>query len=248
MSLSQASDLESLLSEIQNWGEVPPPAIDHVIANKARLPMSFYDTQSRAELYSLAQALPNYDAAFVSHIMAWPQTATGGLKALEFYLETVFFTLCNPAFAKDGQFPDLYVHLCIISKEFLGRLYHPNLDREDVAVLPDLHRFLCHLLQAQTAADQKQWSVGIASLRNALTAMPSAKPIVEFQMHVIQRQAATASASDELCSLAQQIQSLLSCYAPDDPVVDAIRKSDAYQKVAYLIEGIDAPIFGGLSQ
>ena len=35
---------------------------------------------------------------------------------------------------------------------------------------------------------------------------------------------------------------------PGDPAVAAIRQSPVYQKVAYLIEGLEAPVIGGLAQ
>ena len=41
---------------------------------------------------------------------------------------------------------------------------------------------------------------------------------------------------------------MLSAYAPDDPAVEAIKQSPVYQKVAYLIEGAEVPIIGGLAQ
>lgn len=248
MALSRPSELEALLAEIQNWGEVPPPAIDHVIACQACLPASFYLTQTHAELNALAHALPNYDTDFVPHIMAWPKAPSGGLRALEFRLETVYFALCNPAFVKNERYSALCAHLCGIAEEFLGRLYHPALCGEDLLVLPDLHRCVWHLLQTHTAACQSQWHRAITALQDALTAMPSSRPIIEHRMREIQRQLFPVAASEELRSLAQQIQTLLSQYAPDDPAIQTIKRSEAYQKVAYLIEGAEAAGFGNLLQ
>lgn len=48
-----------------------------------------------------------------------------------------------------------------------------------------------------------------------------------------------AAASPELLELADKIRSILQQYPADDPVVQAIKQSDAYKKVAYLIEDPD---------
>ena len=54
--------------------------------------------------------------------------------------------------------------------------------------------------------------------------------------------------SEELTALAEQIRTVLEKFSPSDPAVTALKQSEAYQKVAYLIEGIAPPIVGGLSQ
>ena len=44
------------------------------------------------------------------------------------------------------------------------------------------------------------------------------------------------AAAAELAALAEQVKRLLAMYPADDPAVAAIKKSEAYQKVAGLIE------------
>lgn len=248
MTFSHPSELEALLSEIQNWGEVPPPAINHVITHKAHLPASFYESQTKSELYALAYALPNYDADFINHLVEWPRESCGGLKALEFRLETCFFALCNPAFTHHAQFSLLYAHMCTIGQEFLGKLYHPALKHDDYSVLPELHCCVWYLCQEYHAVQTAAWNEAIHALKCALNALPDVKPIVERRFENDQRQALASSASDELMMLAQKIQAIISQYPPDDPAIEAIKQSDAYRKVAYLIEGMEVPILGGLPQ
>ena len=52
----------------------------------------------------------------------------------------------------------------------------------------------------------------------------------------------------ELLALAEQVRTLLAAYPADDPAVEALKQSAAYQKVAHLIEGPELGVFGGLSQ
>ena len=52
----------------------------------------------------------------------------------------------------------------------------------------------------------------------------------------------------ELLALAEQVRTLLASFDPSDPAVAAVKASEAYQKVAHLIEGAEACVFGGLTQ
>ena len=52
----------------------------------------------------------------------------------------------------------------------------------------------------------------------------------------------------ELKVLADQVRVILARFAPDDPAVAALKQSEAYQKVAHLIEGMSVPVWGGLLQ
>lgn len=54
--------------------------------------------------------------------------------------------------------------------------------------------------------------------------------------------------SDELKAMAEQVRDVLSRFSPDDPIVTALKESEAYQKVSYFIEGVSPPIVGGLTQ
>ena len=46
--------------------------------------------------------------------------------------------------------------------------------------------------------------------------------------------------------LAEQVRALLAQYPADDPAVEALKQSAAYQKVARLIEGPEPGMYGGI--
>ena len=54
--------------------------------------------------------------------------------------------------------------------------------------------------------------------------------------------------SEELNAMAEQIRTMLERFSPNDPAVAALKQSEAYQRVAHLIEGAAPPVVGGLSQ
>ena len=74
------------------------------------------------------------------------------------------------------------------------------------------------------------------------------KDLTEFLLDEAEREAARASATPELMALAEQVRGILSRFPPDDPAVKELKSSPVYQRVAPLIEGIEAPVFGGLPQ
>lgn len=117
-------------------------------------------------------------------------------------------------------------------------------DEGEWNALPNLHQFALWLLRAKKGQDQGNSSTYVHALRRALAVAPAMKPMVQFLLD----QEITAPVSPELQALAEQVRAVLAQYAPDDPAVAALKASPAYQKVAYLIEGMDAAPYGGLLQ
>ena len=78
-------------------------------------------------------------------------------------------------------------------------------------------------------------------LREGLALCGAAKEMVEYLLDSTQ---ALKSPSEELSALADQIRAVLGRFSPDDPAVAALKQSEAYQKVAYLIEGLEPPVAG----
>ena len=84
----------------------------------------------------------------------------------------------------------------------------------------------------------------IAILRKALESAPVYNAAIDALLDYV----STLNSSPELLALAEKIRGILSQYSPDDPAVQAIKESAAYQKVAYLIDGVNPPVVGGLLQ
>ncbi len=121
---------------------------------------------------------------------------------------------------------------------FLPLCYAPDaLQEENLNVLPPMHRFGWYLIRAFEALDEGNASGYIRLLREGLNVCEDVKDMVEFLTeHTPELQPPEPSA--ELAALAEQVRMVLSQFSPDDPSVAALKQSEAYQKVAYLIEGI----------
>lgn len=133
-----------------------------------------------------------------------------------------------------------------IEHEFLRFSYTTEaLLAENLSILPPMHRFGWYCSQAFEALDCGDAAEYVRYLRKGLSTYGGMKPMVQFLTeHTPQLQ----PPAQELLELADKVRGMLAAFAPDDPAVAAIKQSPVYRKVAYLIEGLEAPVFGGLKQ
>lgn len=135
-----------------------------------------------------------------------------------------------------------------VEKIFLPLCYSSSiLTKKHLFLLPPMHRFGWYCAQAFDALDAGDTAGYVHLLREGLLENKQMKPMVEFLLNYTpELQEATPDA--ELQALAEQIRTVLANFAPDDPAVETLKQSEAYQKVAYLIEGMEVPVMGGLLQ
>lgn len=118
----------------------------------------------------------------------------------------------------------------------LPQLYTPQaLREENAALLPPMHRWAFYCIRALKALDAGKPQEYLALLRKGITACPGEKAIVQFLLDRFMEDT-RPKASPELLALAEKIRAILSAYDPNDPAVTAIRESEAYKQVAWLIE------------
>ncbi len=118
----------------------------------------------------------------------------------------------------------------------LPALYAPELlTEENAALLPPLHRWGLYSGQAFEALDAGRPQEYLAALRRGLAACPGQKDMARFLLDQF-RQEARPEASPELLALAEKVRGILAAYGPEHPAAKALRESDAYKQVAWLIE------------
>lgn len=120
--------------------------------------------------------------------------------------------------------------------EFLTVYYAPGmLTEENLPMLPPMHRFGWHCARAFDALDAGDALGCVHALKAGLSSCESMQPVVEFLLdHTPELQAPPPS--PELLALAEKVKTMLAAYPADDPAVEALKASPAYQKVAHLIE------------
>ncbi len=127
-------------------------------------------------------------------------------------------------------------------KEFLGKVYSPEaMKEENLSLLQSEHRFGWRCADAFEVLDAGDFAGYVKKLREALGDSPETRYVAEYLLnHTPQLQEGQKrqreNASPELLALAEQVKAILANYASDDPMVMALKESEAFQKVAWLIE------------
>lgn len=133
-------------------------------------------------------------------------------------------------------------------RQFLPRCYTEEVCGEKgIFLLPPLHRLGWYCACAFEALDTGDKVGYVRMLRSGLEHCKHMKSMVSFLIENVP-ELKPVQLSDEMKALADQIRTILSAYAPDDPAVALLKQSEAYQKVAYLIEGAAVPVMGGPKQ
>lgn len=136
-----------------------------------------------------------------------------------------------------------------VERSFLPACYAPSMRREEnVNLLPPMHRFGFYCAQAFGALDAGDAAGYVRLLREGLGVCAGVKDMVEFLVNHTPELNVPSAPSEELRAMADQIRALLANFAPDDPAVAALKQSEAYQKVAYMIEGAEPPVAGNMRQ
>ena len=246
-------EIEAVLPLIkaEDWEDVPAPAVVRAVELGAELPEAFF-TQSRERLTELATQISKAltPEALLNWAGRWDFTTS--MTRFQFLFELLAAALrADKTWEEEteGQLP-LCDRFLDVAGDYLPSYYNQELLTDEVewTTLPGLHRFALHLLkgrEAQAAGDELGC---VRSLRAALKAAPAMKKAVSFLMDQLSKPVLVAEPSAELLALAEQVRTILSRYSDDDPAVVALKQSDVYKKVAYLIEGTGAPAFGGLPQ
>ena len=135
-----------------------------------------------------------------------------------------------------------------VERAFLHACYAESaLTEARLFLLPPMHRFGWHVVQAFDALAAGDRMGYVRCLRNSLTANGDMGSLVEFLTeNTPELQPSRPSA--ELQLLADQVRSLLMLYPEGDPMLEALKASEAYQRVAHLIEGTAPARWGSLAQ
>lgn len=238
---TDAKQAQMILNKIQNWGAIPPTVLAHVWQIGAILPPHFY-LQSPEELYDSTVRLAKYDAAFIEHTLIQLQQTRN---THDFSIVSFNFQLLITIFQSNWDDIHQLRALCIwfgrIAADYLENMYHPDrlANEQNICFLPAAHRFAWYFIHAQKAAAQGDSLACVHALRQGLLQTPQMKNVVQHLLSFVENNIFPidiAAASPELLELAEQIRTVLRQYPANDPAVQALKQSPAYQKVAYLIE------------
>lgn len=235
MDLQDPERLTDALAEVVRWEDVPAQAVAHAVKQCAPLPASFY-RQSEQALRELAADLGT-DAELQARLPLWAvcDDFNASLPRCQFLFQLTAAAVMSVDWTADseshGELLDLFGQL---SAQYLPALYNPALlgDQEAWSAFPALHRAALYFLQAMDARKSGDALGFVRALRVVLQAAPGMKSAVEYLLESRPKSAAET----QLEQLAEQVRAVLAQYPPDDPAVIALKQSDAYRKVAHLLE------------
>ena len=240
-------ELEKLLRTVENWDELPIAAVEHALLEGAPFPVPGKPMKIE-EMDELAGRMGRKDGPLAGLAIL----AAGN--GLEDWQSLAWFRALALAAVKSCDWTDGQQGMALcrafakIEGAFLPKYYADDLlCDENIHLLPPMHRFGWYCGKAFWALDAGDSATYVRLLRQGLESCTEAKLIVEFLLKQLE-ESQKIQATPELLALAEQVRILLAAYPADDPAVEALKQSAAYQKVAHLIEGPDLGIHGGLPQ
>ena len=243
-----AAKLEVLLSKAEKLENLPGHVLAHALRHGAQFPLRNRPltieqmdllaggiAREKDELYELAGQTARAELPDSPQGLGWARgLCMAALKVCPWKeIDAETGLLLARTFARVEK---AYLPVC-----YAGEM----LTAENLLLLPPLHRFGWHCAQAFETLDTGDAAGYVRLLREGLAVCEGAKDMVEF---LIDNTPGLKDPSEDLKDLAEQIRTVLARFSPGDPAVAALKQSEAYQKVAYLIEGTAPPIVGGLSQ
>lgn len=243
-------ELEEKLAALTDLDTLPVWMLAHAIRRGARFPDRPMNLE---EMDALASRLAADEICGISEVVQMVQhTDQENWQGLCWARGLMMAAI--QVFAWDGEEQDEEQGMALarafaqVEREFLPRCYAAEVLRENnLFALPPLHRFGWYCAQAFEALENGNTVGYIRLLRAGLDVCNNVKSMVTFlaDRTAEVQQLLTPS---ELRVLADQVRAILARFAPDDPAVAVLKQSEAYQKVAHLIEGAVIPVWGGLPQ
>lgn len=239
LAAAERENAERALAQTDEWQDFPPVALERAFTLGCRFPESLY-VQGAGVLRNIVTVLArkenfsdkvldwmqnNPASSLAQHQFLWQMLAGAMQKKESFTQEQLGRALCE-AFYQET--------VC-----YYQGLYHPNVlaDPREWNVLPKMGRFSMHYLRARKALEQGDQLGYVRELRAGLQQAPLMKQMVSFLLETYEKEEKKAAvASPAMKVLAEQVRAILAQYAPDDPAVIALKQSEAYQRVASLLE------------
>lgn len=243
-------ELEEKLAALTDLDTLPVWMLAHAIRRGARFPDRPMNLE---EMDALASRLAADEICGISEVVQMVQhTDQENWQGLCWARGLMMAAI--QVFAWDGEEQDEEQGMALarafaqVEREFLPRCYAAEVLRENnLFALPPLHRFGWYCAQAFEALENGDTVGYIRLLRAGLDVCNNVKSMVTFLAEHTQ-EVQQMLTPPELKALVDQVRVILARFDPDDPAVTVLKQSEAYQKVAYLIEGTAAPVWGGLLQ
>lgn len=237
MQTGNIAELEQLLREVEDWDYLPVAALEHVLEKGVQFPPSG-KLLSLEAMDKLAGRLgKNAALAAELTLQAADRISAMDLPGLLWArgVAIVAVQACDWKDAEHGM--RLCRAFARIVGAFVTRYYTEEaLCGDNFRMLPGMYRSAWYCQEAFKALDGGDCGMYIKLLREGLLAYPGTKKMASFLLDSTPEVQELLAPPPEVQALADQVRAVLARYAPDDPAVVALKQSEAYQKVAHLLE------------
>ncbi len=243
------ADIEKFLTNITDWNNIPAAVLKKALEQGISFPPQFYRCYPEI-MERLSKGLVLLYAEHPEVLLPLQLqkiSADPGQKLWQFLLINSILDYFD--WSSNTKTDELLNTFFTLTELYLNTFFTPTLCQEEhIHLLPTRVRFGWYCLHAQKALQQNDAKEAVRLLRTALHTAPDKKEMVSFLLEKVKETAEPEKTppvqpkevSAELMALAQQIKTILSQFAPDDPAVLQLKESPAYQMVAHLIDPIDA--------
>lgn len=240
--------VEEILREIKEWKYFPPAAIVKLQSLKIVLPQEIY-TQNMESQGQTVLGILQYRIEFAVEFFGNKIENDDSLTYNKFLLDLAIVALQNKDIFKKKdtkQINLIYQNFLKVSQHYIKMIYNPVILECETNwnTMTSIHCFAMYLNQAEQFRREGNAIYFLRTLRKALKKAENMRYFVEYiakeemerQEQQPSLQALKPEVSAELMDLANKVQTILSQYPEDDPAVKQLKASEAYQKVAWLIE------------
>lgn len=258
MAATDCSVMQDKLSQVERWNNFPIYALAHALEQGAAFPMP-QAPLTRETMNDLARRLAKDKELIVPLACKLAERTPESWQALTWTQEVVLSAVgvCgwqelqmvvagaeNDAVQRTQQKLALAQAFAQVEGAFLPRCYTADA-LEDPFVLPPLHRLGWRCAQAFEALECGDAAQYVHLLRKSLEVCPGMKGMINF---LLSNTPQLQEPSQEMQMLAEQLRMALARFDPSDPAVALLKQSEAYRKVAHIIEGTPAVVWGGQPQ
>lgn len=233
--------MKEILAEVEDWGIFPSEALSHALSYGITFPLPEHPLKIE-EMDTLAGRMASDKESFYDLLRRTAkQDFPGNLQKTAWLRGLALAAVQTFDWDADTEEDiDTGIELARlfarVEEKFISGYYQPELlHKENLCLLPPLHRLGWYCAQAFKALDGGDATEYIRSLHAGLNSCREGKAMIGFLTeHIPQLQ--RKEVSPELKDLAEQVRMILSAYPADAPEIRALKNSPVYQQVAWLIE------------
>lgn len=239
------TDAEKLLAKVENWEEIMPLTVKHLLSLKADFPLAFF-LVSPLRLSKLTNALclcaEELSASLCEKYFTSEFCDNYPKASFAFNLSTAILFNNNVKLTDETK-KNFLISFVGVAKKYLQLQYNVELLNNETYIecLTEAHAFAWYLVKAEKAKEGNPLEY-VKTLRAALNKIPQAKEIIEFliadlqKQEELKKQEQIKNAAPELLQMAEQLKAMLAAFPADSPELLAIKQSPVYKQVAFLME------------